>query len=130
FNAYGDGGVLVMIDGFEIRSNTYPDFSSAQEIDVRSFGNSADIAESGSVWNMVSKSGGNQFHGRYAEQYITDKLQSNNLDDKLRSQGLSFTDSVIHFSDFNSDLGGKVVPDKLWFYGGVGACRYTDLVAR
>ena len=54
-------GVLVLIDGFEIRSNTYPDFSSAQEIDVRSFGNSADVAESGSVWNLVSKSGGNQF---------------------------------------------------------------------
>jgi hypothetical protein len=118
FNAYGDTGVLVLIDGFEIRSNTYPDFSSAQEIDVRSFGNSADIAESGSVWNLVSKSGGNQFHGRYAEQYISDKFQSNNLDDKLRSQNLSFVDSVIHFSDFNSDLGGKVVPDKLWFYGG------------
>lgn len=117
FNAYGETGVMVLIDGFEIRSNTYPDFASAQEIDVRSFGNSADIAEAGSVWNLVSKSGGNEFHGRYAEQYISDRFQSNNLDDNLRSQGLSFVDSVIHFSDFNSDLGGKVVPDKLWFYG-------------
>jgi hypothetical protein len=117
FSAYGDNGLMVLIDGFEIRSNTYPDFGSAQEIDVKSFGNSADIAESGSVWNLVSKSGGNQFHGRYAEQYINDKFQSNNLDDKLRSQGLSFGDSVVHYSDFNSDLGGKIVQDKLWFYG-------------
>jgi hypothetical protein len=117
FNAYGDSGVQVLIDGFEIRSNTYPDFSSAQEIDVKSFGNSADIADSGSVWNLVSKSGGNDFHGRYAEQYITDRFQSNNLDAKLRSQGLSFTDSVVHFSDFNSDLGGKIVQDRLWFFG-------------
>lgn len=117
FNAYGESGVQVLIDGFEIRSNTYPDWSSAQEVDVKSFGNSADIAESGSVWNLVSKSGGNQFHGRYAEQYVNDALQSNNLDDKLRGQGLSFTDSVIHFSDFNSDLGGRIVPDRLWFYG-------------
>ena len=117
FNAYGDSGILVMIDGFEIRSNTYPDFSSAQEVDVKSFGNSADVAEPGSVWNIVSKSGGNAFHGRYAEQYINDKFQSNNLDDNLRSQGLSFVDSVIYFTDFNADLGGKIVPDKLWFYG-------------
>ncbi len=117
FNAYGDTTVMVLIDGFEIRSNTYPDFSSAQEIDVRSFGNSADIAEAGSVWNLVSKSGGNEFHGRLAEQYITDKVQANNLDDELRSQGLSFTDSVIYFNDFNSDLGGKIIRDKLWFYG-------------
>jgi hypothetical protein len=118
FSAYGDTGVQVLIDGFEIRSNTYPDFSSAQEVDIRSFGNDADVAEPGSVWNLVSKSGGNEFHGRYADQYITDKFQSNNLDDNLRSQGLSFTDSVIHFNDFNSDLGGKIVEDKLWFYGG------------
>jgi len=117
FSAYGETSVQVLIDGFEIRSNTYPDWSSAQEVDVKSFGNSADIAEAGSVWNLVSKSGGNQFHGRYAEQYINDRFQSNNLDDTLRAQGLSFTDSVIHFSDFNSDLGGKIVPDKLWFYG-------------
>ena len=117
FNAYGDSGVQVLIDGFEIRSNTYPDWSSAQEVDVRSFGNTADVADAGSVWNLVSKSGGNQFHGRYAEQYINDTFQSNNLDDTLRAQGLSFTDSVVHFSDFNSDLGGKIVPDKLWFYG-------------
>jgi hypothetical protein len=117
FNAYGDGGVQVLIDGFEIRSNTYPDWSSAAEVDIKSFGNSADIAESGSVWNLVSKSGGNAFHGRLAEQYINDKFQSNNLDDKLRSQGLGFTDSVVHFSDFNSDLGGRIVRDTLWFYG-------------
>jgi len=117
FNAYGDSGVMVLIDGFEIRSNTYPDFASAQEVDVKSFGNSADIAEPGSVWNLVSKSGGNDFHGRVAELYINDKFQSNNLDDELRAQGLSFTDSVIHFNDFNSDLGGKIVEDKLWFYG-------------
>lgn len=117
FNAYGESGVQVLIDGFEIRSNTYPDWSSAAEVDIKSFGNSADIAESGSVWNLVSKSGGNTFHGRFAEQYINDAFQSNNLDDKLRAQGLGFTDSVIHFSDLNSDLGGRIVRDKLWFYG-------------
>lgn len=117
FSAYGEGGVQVLIDGFEIRSNTYPDWSSAQEVDIKSFGNSADVAEPGSVWNLVSKSGGNTFSGRISELYITDKLQSNNLDDTLRSQGLSFTDSVIHFSDFGADLGGRIVRDKLWFYG-------------
>ncbi len=117
FSAYGDTGVRVLIDGMEIRSNTYPDFASAQEVDVKSFGNSPEIAESGSVWNLVSKSGGNSFHGRAAEQYINDKFQSNNLNDKLRSQGLGFTDAVVNFSDFNADLGGRIIRDKLWFYG-------------
>lgn len=117
FNAYGSGGTLLMIDGFQIRSNTYPDFSSAQELDIKSFGNSAEVMEAGTVFNLVSKSGGNDFHGRYAELYINDLFQSNNLDDELRSQGLGFVDSVKHFSDFNSDLGGRIVRDKLWFYG-------------
>lgn len=117
FSAYGTGGTLLMIDGFQIRSNTYPDFSSAQELDIKSFGNSAEVMESGTVFNLVSKSGGNDFHGRYSEQYINDLFQSVNLDDELRAQGLSFADAVKHYSDFNSDIGGRIVRDRLWFYG-------------
>ena len=130
FNAYGDSGLpTLLIDGFEVRSNTYPDFGSAQAVDIKSFGNGADVQSSGSVWNIVTKSGGNDFHGRYAEQYIDKLFQSDNLDDKLRSQGLGFTDSVIRYSDLNSDLGGRIVRDKLWFYGNVRDRRNTRSVA-
>jgi hypothetical protein len=117
YNAFGDTGQNVMIDGLEIRSNTYPDFSSAEEVDVKMFANSADVSIPGAVWNIVTKSGGNQFHGRLSELYINPKFQGDNLDATLRSQGLSYPNSLKYFTDFGADLGGKIVQDKLWFYG-------------
>jgi outer membrane receptor protein involved in Fe transport len=117
FSVYGSTGQNILVDGLEIRSNTYPDFSSAEEVDIKTFANGADITTPGAVWNIVTKSGGNQFHGRYAEQYINKAFQSSNIDDTIRAQGLSIADSVRYFSDWNSDLGGKIVKDKLWFYG-------------
>ena len=44
------------------------------------------------------------------------KLQSNNLDDHLRSQGLTATQPVKTFYDYQADLGGRLARDKLWFY--------------
>ena len=117
YNAYGDTGQNVMIDGLEIRSNTYPDFSSAEEVDVKMFANSADVSVAGAVWNIVTKSGGNDFHGRISELYINPKFQADNLDATLRAQSLSYPNSLKYFTDFGSDLGGKIIQDKLWFYG-------------
>ena len=117
YSAYGDTGQNVMIDGLQIRSNTYPDFSTAEEVDVKLFANSADVSTPGAVWNIVTKSGGNDFHGRIAEQYINSRLQGNNLDATLIAQGLSYPDRLRYFSDLGMDLGGRIVRDKLWFYG-------------
>ena len=117
YSAYGDTGQNVMIDGLAIRSNTYPDFSTAEEVDVKLFANSADVSTPGAVWNIVTKSGGNTFHGRIAEQYINSALQGNNLDSTLIAQGLSYPDRLKYFTDFGADLGGRLVRDKLWFYG-------------
>jgi hypothetical protein len=117
FSAYGDTGQNVLIDGVEIRSNTYPDFSTAQEVDLKTFANGADVTTPGAVWNIVTKSGGNEFHGRLAEQFMHHQFQSSNTDATLLAQGLTIADSVRYFSDWNSDLGGRIVRDKLWFYG-------------
>src|SRR5207244_9481024 len=34
-----------------------------------------------------------------------------------RSQGMNALDSTNYFWDINADLGGRIVRDKLWFYG-------------
>ena len=120
FSAYGQGGQdQVMIDGVESPSNTFPDFSSAQELDVKTFGNSADVASPGVVFNMVMKSGGNEFRGRVSEEFMVDNFQSNNLDDELRAQGLGTGDAIQYYNDVNGELGGRLVRDKLWFFGAI-----------
>src|SRR6185369_15577684 len=107
FSAYGQSGQdQVMIDGVESPSNAFPDFASVTEIDIKTFGNAADVASPGVVFNMVMKSGGNEFHGRLAEQFMNDSLQSNNLDDRLRAQGLGTGDAIRFHNDFNGEFGG------------------------
>jgi carboxypeptidase family protein len=118
FRAYGATGQdVVLIDGVESPTNTFPDFSTAAEIDVRSFGNTADVAAPGVMFNMVMKSGGNEFHGREAEQFMNHSLQSSNIDAPLRAQGLSTGDAVRYHNDVNLELGGPITHDKLWFFG-------------
>jgi hypothetical protein len=117
YNAYGDTATTLRLDGLEVLGNTYPDFATAQEVEIKSAGTAPDVASPGAVWNLVLKAGGNQFHGRYGETYINGDLQSNNVDSLLTSQGLSNADSVVWFTDTTADIGGRVVPDKMWFYG-------------
>ena len=106
-----------MVDGIDVRSNTAQDFGAGQEVDIRTFGNSAEHTAPGAVFNIVTKSGGNDLHGSFQEQYISGKLQSTNLDDELKSQGVSSGDAIQFYNDVGGDLGGRIVRDKLWYYG-------------
>jgi outer membrane receptor protein involved in Fe transport len=117
FNTYGESTFRMLVDGMNLLVGTFPDQVAAREIEMRTFGNGPDIATSGSIISVVTKSGGNDFHGRLEEQYQTDALQSNNLHATLRSQGLQTLDSTRYYNDFNADLGGRIVRDTLWFYG-------------
>lgn len=63
------------------------------------------------------KSGGNQFHSRFIEVVQHERFASENMDDRLRAQGIVVSDSVVWYNDLAADLGGRLIRDKLWFYG-------------
>lgn len=118
FNTYGinsgNTNVTVMVDGFKIIANSVPDLANTEEVDVRTYGNSAEVKEAGAMINMVTKSGGNQFHGRFSEAYM--KQPSQNITPELEARGLRVGTSLQYFNDASADLGGRIVPDKVWFY--------------
>jgi hypothetical protein len=103
-------------EGLPVDSNGIPNFSSFEEVDVKSYGNTAEAVNPSAIINMVVKSGGNQFHGRYADYAQGSKFQSNNIDDALRRQGLTAGDAIVWQNELAGDLGGRIVRDKLWFY--------------
>jgi len=120
FSAYGlqsgNTNITMMLDGFQIIANyPVPDTSQTDEVDVKTFGNTADIKEMGPAMNLVVKQGGNQFHGSFAEAFM--KQPWKNVDAGLLSRGFVVGAQQTYFDDFGADLGGKIVPDKLWFYG-------------
>jgi hypothetical protein len=118
YSAFGSTESTTMIDGTDARSG-YTDISTAQEVDIKNFGNGADVPNVGTNINMILKSGGNTFHGRFADEYMNGRsgLQASNMDDVLRANGLTTLDTVKYFNSWDNSLGGRFIKDKLWFFG-------------
>jgi len=69
----------------------------------------------GLVINMVSKSGGNQFHGTGVISYQPFSWNANNV--------ASGTPATRQVHQYDVSFGGPIKKDKTWFFG---ALRYTD----
>ncbi len=117
------GQSQTQVEGLQMSESAFPDFATAEQVDIRTYGNTADVAQPGAVTDLIIKSGGNQFHGRGHEQFMHRSLQGSNLDDELRAQGLRTGDAIRYYQDFSGDLGGRLVRDKLWFYTAVRDVR-------
>ncbi len=122
---YGVGAQpKLVVEGINI--TTGPDENSAvyfnyfgfEEIQFKTSGTDAEVGVPGLQMVAVLRSGGNDFHGRYEGSYQGPRLQSDNLDASLRAQGLRVTEPLKYHFDAAADLGGRIILDKLWFYGG------------
>jgi outer membrane receptor protein involved in Fe transport len=93
------------------------DYNTFEEVQIAAVGNDASSALPGTNLQVIVKSGGNDFHGAYAAAGTTDELQSTNVDDAQRSAGVTNGNTMRYTYDSSADLGGRVIRDKLWFYG-------------
>ena len=109
----------VTFDGPGFSSAQYIDYFPMEEIQVNASGNSPDIGTPGVGVTVVMKSGGNTFHGNYEAAGQHPRLQGNNITDELKAQGLSVTLPLKYYYDYAGDLGGRILRDQLWFYGGI-----------
>jgi hypothetical protein len=79
----------------------------------------------GNVWNLVTKSGTNTFHGSVSGVFQHDSLVDPNVeidvdalpDYILWEPGGRYT--IDDYYDIRGTLGGPIVKDKLWFFAGV-----------
>lgn len=110
------------IEGIQTRENTgaagmYHDYNSFEELLVKPVGSGPETGTPGTNFVIVVKSGGNDFHGTYTAFGQRPELQGDNVDDDLRGQGVSRGNPLKYYWDFSGDLGGRVIQDKVWFYG-------------
>ena len=99
---------------------------------VNTTGNSAETPVSGTFVNVVSKSGGNSYHGSAYVDYQRKEFGTTNIDDNLIARGLTSSGDVdVHdlnkfdlFRDVSANGGGFIIKDKLWWFGAV---RHTQL---
>jgi carboxypeptidase family protein len=105
------------LEGIKAVQSESPDYPATDEVDVKSYGNTADVDLPGAVISIVYKSGGNQYHGRLSAEGQTDKLQSSNIDAHLQAIGITASNAPKYTRKAGADLGGRIIPNKLWFYG-------------
>jgi hypothetical protein len=92
------------------------DYSAIEESTVSTVGNTADAPTKGLQINVILKSGGDQFHGAASFFGTNHRLEFDNVNDTLRSRGVTGGNPVNSRWDAAGELGGRIIPNKLWFY--------------
>lgn len=105
----------------------YLDFYQVEEASFKTSGNNADVAFGGVHQQMIMKSGGNTFHGSVESDYENENWQSNNVTPELAAQGFTVTNPTTRYYDVNGDVGGYILKNKLWFYGGASKQEIDQL---
>jgi outer membrane receptor protein involved in Fe transport len=115
--------------GIELgQQGTYLNFEFIDEVQVKSGSYTAEYGRAtGSMINVITKSGGNEFHGDVFGYYTGDSMQSS-LKGGAAEGGGSSTQKQVGFvrSDYGADLGGYIVRDKLWFFVAYDRVDNTD----
>ena len=99
-----------------------------QEVQVKSSGYNAEFGgATGGVINVLTKSGSNSFHGQAGTYYTGDQLQGairpsvrfNPQHTSVAETGLITPDDNWSTNSPLGDIGGPIMKERLWFYGGV-----------
>jgi len=89
-----------------------------EEVEFGLFGHTADvgIADGGFI-NIVTKSGGNVFHGGVTVEYFNRHMRSNVMrTEELKALGLERPMGRSSWQDFSLYAGGPLIKDRLWFF--------------
>jgi hypothetical protein len=92
------------------------DTSNSQEMQLTLSGGLGESEVGGTLVNFIPKTGGNTFSGQGFFSTAGEWSQGNNIDDRLRSIGLSQAAALYKNWDVQASLGGPFVRDKLWFF--------------
>ncbi len=109
---------------------TYFAYDSFEELQVSTHAHKAEVASPGVYLNIVTRQGGNAFHGGgafYYEKggnwnYDTGEFEpswmtTTNITPELEAAGIAVGKPMDYWMNYSFQLGGRIIQDKLWFYG-------------
>ena len=118
---HGKSGTKVSYDGMGMENSSgnssyQLNSASVEEMVMSTSGISADTNADGLVVNVIPKEGSNTFRTELTGLFSNHSLEGNNLDDTLRSRGLTSGNRTIKLFDESASVGGPIKRDKLWFF--------------
>ena len=130
---HGKSDVVVLYDGMgmaAVNGSSIPYVLNSEFTSETVMETGGGNAESNStlLMNMIPREGANEFSFRTAGTYTNDSLQTDNLNQELRDQGVEFTNDLLKFYNFDLTVGGPIVQDKVWFFAATRAARNKNLV--
>ena len=114
----------VQIDGLNVGSpfngggvsNYAYDMNNSLEVQVSISGGLGEADRGAPTFNIIPKTGGNNFSGNVFGSWAGKFGQASNIDDELRALGFVDAPAILKNWDGNFSLGGPVKRDRLWFY--------------
>jgi hypothetical protein len=115
---YGrSGGTSISFDVI-LWSGTYADYGAFEEVNLTTASKGADQTAPGASFVAVLKSGGNEFHGNASIDYEAGGFQSKNVTQELIDRGYpTGGNKFTKYRNIYGDMGGRIIKDRLWFYG-------------
>lgn len=121
----------------------YYDQGMFQEINYRVGALPADVGPSGVYMNMVTKSGGNHVHGTIFANGAGQGMQSDNVDaalaadlrknitnaSVLNNPNLQLGNPTTITYDYNGQVGGPLIHDRLWYFGSFRWWKVNNIVS-
>jgi hypothetical protein len=133
---YGSTGAEnnYIIDGIDTtevergRQGTSVNMEFVEEIQVKTGGYNAEFGRAtGGLINVITKSGGNEFHGDVFGYYHSDSTQDDfdPVDYDKLANAPTFSTGLTR-QDYGFDLGGYIIRDKLWFFAAYDRVERND----
>jgi hypothetical protein len=114
-----------VIDGLSVNDPAYATLGSPlslefiREVNVISGGYMPEFGRStGGVFDVVTKSGSNEFHGSIFSYYSPGSLNGSARQISREASAISTTTRSFNIGSLGGEVGGPISKDKLWFYVG------------
>ena len=133
---HGKGGGKWTFDSMSIQNMQVGGLASyvmnevmVEETTVETGGAGADSISSGVALNAIPKQGGNLFSGEVVGNFSNKPMQSSNLDDALRTRGLTNVNQLKYIYGVDPAVGGPIKQDRAWFFSSIRAVKIHSEVA-
>lgn len=122
-NKYYVDGLSVNDPGFGL-NGTALTVEFLEEVRVEAGGYMPEYGRAtGGIVNAVTKTGSNEFHGGIWAFYTPGQLQGRRKQPQREGSTIQTQRNLNWLGDAGFDVGGRIIKDKLWFYGGVSFSR-------